>query len=412
MYGWDGRVVRIVVVSSWLPWPLDNGSRVRAYHLLRELSRRHTLTLLTFGTVQDASDLAPLDALCERVELIERVVPPAGRLGSRGLLSTVPRHLVQTESKQMRVFVREAVGRHDLALALQLDAARYLDGECRLPCVFEEAEVSVLREAYSREQRPLQRLRRGLTWLKHRSFVRSLANRFDRVTVVSEVERRHLEAMGCDATRIAIVPNGVEIPAIPPSLVRTARLVYPGPVTYFANLDAVQYFIEDIFPLVRRSRPGLTFWVTGLAEGVELGRLRAAEGVTFTGRLPQVETFVAESAVCVVPLRIGGGTRLKVLQAMAVGTPVVSTSKGIEGLDVEPERHVLVADTPDAFARQVLRVLDDSLLAARLAEASRRLVEERYTWGLIGEALERVIAAAVREHRSRRDPIARKTRQV
>ncbi len=130
----------------------------------------------------------------------------------------------------------------------------------------------------------------------------------------------------------------------------------------------------------------------------------AEPGVRFTGSLPEVDSVIAESAMCVVPLRIGGGTRLKVLQAMALSTPVVSTSKGIEGLAIEPERHVLVADSPDAFAAQVLRLLSDAPLVQGLTREALRLARERYAWPQIGDALERVINEAVEEHRHRDTP--------
>ena len=171
-----------------------------------------------------------------------------------------------------------------------------------------------------------------------------------------------------------------------PRAVRASQLVYPGSVTFSANLDAVRHFVREVLPLVRRVRSDVTFVVTGSTEGVEIADLAACEGVTFTGHLPDVGALVMESAACVVPLRIGGGTRLKVLQAMALGTPVVSTEKGIEGLDVEPERHVLVADGRESFAAQVLRVLSEPVLAEALSTNGHRLVRKRYGWDAIGDA--------------------------
>lgn len=395
--------MRLLVVSTWLPYPLDNGSRVRAYHLLKRLSQRHTITLLSFGSVRDAEALAPLKALCERLEVVLPTPLQNNRLGKRGLFSTVPRHYVQTDSEEMRRLVARSVETHDAAIGMQVDAARYLGGHPEIPRVFEEAEVGVLRDRFVREADLLRRLRHGLTWWKFRRFVRGLVNRFDRTTVVSAVERDHLRAVGCDASRVAIVPNGTVLPEAATMRRRhDNRLIYPGAVAYFANLDAVRYFVRDVLPLVRGQRPDVSFLVTGSTEGADIGDLACVPGVTFAGCLPDIDEAISESAVCVVPLRMGGGTRLKVLQAMALGTAVVSTSKGIEGLDLEPGRHVLVADSPSAFAAQVLRLLGDDNLRNQLVEASAALVRDRYTWDRIGEVFEGVLTEAVEEHAARR----------
>lgn len=394
--------MRLLVVSSWMPYPPDNGSRLRAYHLLKHLARRHTVTLLTFGRSQEADDLGPLQELCERVEVVAPVGVKAKGLGVEGLLSTVPRYYAQARSARMDALVDTVHGDHDAVLGLQIDVAlSLLRAAGTRPTVLDEVEVGGLKERYALERNLVRRCRHGLTWWKFRRFVRVLVSRFDRATVVSARERDHLRAIGCDIERVAVVPNGVEVPEVSPAGPRAVRLIYPGSVTYSANLDAVRFFIRDVLPIIRRSRPDLGFTVTGSTRGVDIADLARTEGVIFTGQLPDANPMIAGSAACVVPLRIGGGTRLKVLHAMALATPVVSTSKGIEGLDVEPGRHVLVADSAEAFAAQVLRVLGDPELGARLASAGRDVAERRYAWGPIGDALNDVIDRAVADRRSR-----------
>jgi glycosyltransferase involved in cell wall biosynthesis len=390
--------MRLLVVSSWFPYPPDNGTRLRTYHLLRHLARRHEISLLSFGepTPEDLRDAR------EFVQEVACVAPwqrPGASPGLRGLLSPTPRHFVQTDSVEMRRLVARAVAGKDAAIGQSVQAARYLHSCRTLPRVFEEVEVAVLREQCTRAPDLRSRLRYGLTWWKHRAFVRRLVDGFERATTVSSVERDLLGEIGCDVARVAVVPNGVDVESKRPSGgPRVPRLIYPGAVTYFANLDAVRFFANEILPLVRQARPDLEFLVTGETGDVDVSDL-VAVGVTFTGRLPDVDEAVGRSAACVVPLRIGGGTRLKVLEAMALGAPVVSTSKGIEGLEVGPERHALVADTPADFARQVLRLLGDPSLADRLTRDARRLVEERYSWMHCGELLEGVLDEAMRSHR-------------
>ena len=394
--------MKLLVVSTWLPYPPDDGSRVRAYHLLRHLARRHTVTLLSFGVPGSPDHLAALRSLYDHVEVVPPTRLNGNRLRKRGLLSPMPRYLVQTESARMKALVAAHVLQHDAAVSLQVNAAPYLAGWPEVPRIFEEVEVGVYRDACLQDTTVLRRWRRRLTCWKVQRFVRGLVNSFDRSTVVSVMERDHLVAVGCDRNRIAIVPNGTNAAdVLPPRACRASQLIYPGSVTYSANLDAVRYFVREILPLVRRVRPDVTFVVTGSTDGVDIGDLAAQEGVSFTGRLPDVDAVLAESAACVVPLRIGGGTRLKVLQAMALGTPVVSTGKGIEGLEVEPERHVLVGDGGPAFGAQVLRLLSAPALAGVLSKNGYGLVRERYGWEAIGGMFERVVEGAVADHASR-----------
>jgi glycosyltransferase involved in cell wall biosynthesis len=394
--------MKLLVVSSWMPYPPDNGSRLRAFRLLEELAGRHEITLLARGTPRDPRDVVQLRGLCRRLELVPPPLVESGRLGLGGLLSPVPRYYARTRSPRLSALIDDAAAGHDALLGLQIDVALPMLRAATLrPSVLDEIEVGMARERYMLEPHPVRRARRGLTWWKHRRFVRTLVDRFDRATVVSTPEREHLRAIGCPVDRIAIVPNGIDVPEAPPAVTRAVRLIYPGAVTYSANLDAVRFFVSEVLPLVRRSRPDLEFTVTGSTGGVDVSDLANVEGVTFTGWLDDAGPAIAESAACVVPVRVGGGTRLKVLQALALATPVVSTSKGIEGLDLAPERHVLVADTPEAFAAQVLRLLNDGDMAARLAAAGREFVRERYAWGPIARRLEAVIEAAVDDHRSR-----------
>jgi glycosyltransferase involved in cell wall biosynthesis len=387
--------MNLLIVSSWFPWPPDNGSKLRASALLGALGERHDITLLSFGSREDARNALTPAATCRSVHVVEGHPFHPGRLRLRYLLAATPRSLVQTYSPAMQALVDREAPLHDVALALQIGAAPYLLRHKTLPRVLEELEVGVIRNAYEAQHR-FRRARAGLTWWKLARYVRMLVERFDRTTVVSEVERDYLHAAGCDIGRVSVVPNGVDRRHL--AVVRmpqAAKLIYPGAITYSANRDAVRYFIGDIYPRIRAQRPDVTLDVTGDTGDIDVHALGHGEqGVTFTGRLADVKDAVARSAVCVVPLRVGGGTRLKVLEAMALGTPVVSTSKGIEGLSVSHDQHVLVGDTPAAFAAHVVRVLNDAQLSSRLSAAARSAVAETYTWDRIGAQLDAVIEEA------------------
>ena len=392
--------MKLLVVSSWFPHPPDNGSKLRAYHLLSHLAKRHDITLLSFAEPGEEADQGALQDVCRVV----RTVPgnpckPATALRARDLISATPRSYVQTYSPQMQALVDAAVPQHDAAVAFQCGAALYLTKHSTIARVFDEAEAGVIRDEFRTRPPGLVWCRRGLTWWKYGLFLRHLVEAFDRTTVVSEIERKHLVDAHCDVSALRVVPNGVDRHALErKNEPRPGRIIYSGAVTYSANLDAVRFFTREIFPLIRRARLA-TFMVTGSTGSVDTSELLADRCVTFTGRVPDVAHLVSHSSVSVVPLRVGGGTRLKILEAMAVGTPVVTTTKGAEGLAVEHGENILIADSPEAFANQVLRVMDDFVLRARLAANARRLVERLYTWDRIGSELENVIAEAQAAHR-------------
>jgi glycosyltransferase involved in cell wall biosynthesis len=196
---------------------------------------------------------------------------------------------------------------------------------------------------------------------------------------------------------VATVPNGVDLSGFAPrGAVPTSGLVFTGLMSYRPNVDAVTYFVREILPLIHRTRPAETFTIVGWGITDEV---RALLGplVIATSRVPDVRPYLAGAAAVVAPIRMGSGTRLKVLEALAMARPLVSTSLACEGLDVEPGRHLLVADDPARFAEAIIRVLEDRHLADRLGAAGRQLMESRYGWGAstaqLDEFHERVLAA-------------------
>jgi polysaccharide biosynthesis protein PslH len=255
-----------------------------------------------------------------------------------------------------------------------------------------------LRDQYTRQSRLSSRARYGLTWWKTQRYVAGLLRQFAGATVVSERERELLRPYAPAHLGLAVVPNGVDTSACAGSFgdPQADTLIYPGALSYDANFDAMAHFLGAIWPRLRAARPDVRLRVTGRAAPEQIAALPAADGVEFTGYLDDVRPAVARAWAEVVPLRKGGGTRLKVLEALALGTPVVSTSKGVEGLELEDERHVLVADTAEAFAAATERLLGQPKLRASLAAAGRQAVRERYDWRTIGARLNDLVYEVAR----------------
>jgi glycosyltransferase involved in cell wall biosynthesis len=384
--------MNVLVISAWCPYPPSNGAKLRAYFLLQQLSRRHTVTLLTFAHRDEDADphATALSTLCREIRVVAESPVHDRRDRRRGWISPMPRSLASSFSAAMQIEVDRALPGQDVAFGLTQWSAPYLLGRLAPPRVLDEIELTAIADQSSTGR---ARLRHELTWLKQKSFVRRAARDFARLTVVSEQERAVAIGAGCDPSRVVIVPNGVardylEAPRPP---VVAGRLVYSGSVTFPPNLDAVRFYVTEVLPKVREAHPGATLFVTGSIGDAPIADLIGRPGVVFTGHVSDVRSEVASSALCVVPLRAGGGTRLKILEALALGVPVVSTAKGAEGLGLEAGRDLLIADGADALAEATVRMLADDGLAARLSAAGRRIVEERHTWEIAGDALNRAL---------------------
>ncbi len=380
----------LLFLSRWFPYPPHNGSRIRAYNLLKALSGQFQVDLLSFAEEEVLPEhREAVRAVCRKVQTVPyRGYRPRGLRAGLGFFAPRPRFLVDTYHPGITRHVRAWARQHPYALVLgfEVDMLPYLERVQGTPRVLEELEISTPYDAWQKEKRPPQRLRRMLTWHKLRFYLRRALPALQGCTAVSETERQRLYRAIPAAPEIALVPNGVDTDyyrgAYPPPEPDT--LIYNGALTYRANFDAMTYFLRDIYPLVRARRPRVRLHITGKTAGVPVARLPLDSGVTLTGYLDDIRPAVARAWVTVVPLRVGGGTRLKILESLALGTPVVSTSKGVEGLDLQDGEHLLVADTPRDFAQAVLRLLEDPALRARLGKQGQERVRRRYDWRVIG----------------------------
>jgi glycosyltransferase involved in cell wall biosynthesis len=353
-----------------------------------------------------------MEAYCRPLGTVQyREFSPNRLKALLGFLSPRPRAVVDTYSQEMAALVEKtgANDAPDIVVACQLRSAPYALRLKQRPCVFEEIELTVAREQFLCQPSLTSRARYGLRWWKLSSFIGRLLRQFDGCTVVSERERDLVLNIVPEYNMLSVVPNGVDLDTYTGSFgtPKPDTLIYSGSLTYSANFDAMDFFLNDVFPQVKASRPEATLRITGRSDGVPLDRLPLGNGAELTGYLDDIRPAIAQSWMCVVPLQIGGGTRLKILEAMALGTPVISTSKGAEGLDITPGEDILIADEATEFADAVTRLLSDPALRARLAAGGRRLVEERYSWETCAQALEQLLHRVTRRSTERRTERAR-----
>ncbi|MBN2318332.1 MAG: glycosyltransferase [Acidobacteria bacterium] len=375
--------MKILFLSRWYPVPPDNGSKIRVLNLLRSLCEKHGVCLVSFTgpgenpAIGDFPDPAPEEI---------RVCPyndfnPRSRRAMLGYLGGKPRWIADTHSREMESLVRGAVERNrfDLVIASQTSMAAYFKTFSGIPSIFEEAELGCFHPGSLENISSLDRIKANLRWAKHRRYIAGLLPHFNACTVASEIERCMVSETAPGYLPVHVIPNGIDLEFYE----RPARernkdsLIFAGSLRYAANLQAVTWFLDEIFPVIRSEKPDAAITITG---DPGENRLPETPGVTLSGKVRDVHAYIEGAAVSVAPIRTGGGTRFKILEAFALGTPVVATSKAAEGLDAEAGKHFLRADTPRDFAQSVLRLLRNAGEARELAGRAREFVHAHYDW--------------------------------
>lgn len=380
--------MRVLFVSRWFPYPPVHGSKQRVFHLISALAATHEVSLVSFADDPSIEPDAPaIQSLCAGMHIV-----PWQGYASRspsallGLLASTPRSIAATYSTEMAARVREVCDTWNpsVVVASQITSASYHAAFAPRPAVFDEVELGVFADQVQRAPHAIARARHSLTWMKLGRYLTRVLRTMDACTVVSEAEAALVRRAVLNPPRLEVVPNGTTVPPeiVPLHERASETLIFTGALTYAANADAMRWFLQQCYPLIKERRPAATLRITGVTGGLRMG----GAGVLQTGHVADARALVAQTAVSIAPLQWGGGTRLKLLEAMAVGTPIVATSKAAEGLAVAHDVHLLLADSPQDFAAAVLHLLDDGALRQRLVENARQLVVERYQWSSIGRA--------------------------
>jgi glycosyltransferase involved in cell wall biosynthesis len=378
--------MRILFLSRWFPYPPNNGSKLRIINLLRGLASKHDVDLLSFTDRSVSEDhLLNLRTFCDEIRFVHwSEYNSNSKPALMGMFQTTPRSVIDTFSPEMAQAIRQMMERHsyDLVIASQFDMAAYRQFFKDLPALFEEVEVGVLYARYTNATTIIQRIRNRLTWEKHQRYLKNLLHDFQSCSVVSAQERDLVLDKVTDSINIDIIPNGVrleEYDHIQPSPEPTT-LIFTGPFSYYVNYEAMCWFLEKVFPSVRNKIPDVKLIITGDHAGLPLP---AVTNVIQTGFVSDVRPYVANSWASVAPILQGGGTRLKIIESMALRTPVVSTTKGAEGLGVHNGKEILLADTPEEFINAVMQILVDGDLRQEISTNAYRFVQENLDWSVI-----------------------------
>lgn len=387
---------RVLAVTSRLPFPPREGHQLRSWHLLKALAARHEVTLLSF--LRDDDDPADTGPLRDALAGLETFPIPSGR--SRGALAGALLRGVLTRRPFVAAkYASPALRRRLATLAREADLVHFdmlplmAHADCvppGVPVVFNAHNVEhvLLHTRAAMEPRPAVRafLRGQVSRL--RAFERSACRRADAVLACSDADAALLRELA-DGTQVRVVPNGVDLQSNRPATRSDgagARLVFVGQMGWFPNRDGVEWFLRDIFPRILTARPDAEFVLVGKADGLDVPA-DVAPRVRRAGFVPDLRPLVHDAAVYVVPLRAGSGTRLKVLEAMALGKAIVTTAVGSEGIALRDGHSALYADDAESFAAAALALLGDPERAARLGGAARACAESTYGWDAIGRGL-------------------------
>jgi glycosyltransferase involved in cell wall biosynthesis len=385
------------------------GAQVRLLGLLACLARTHEVSLLSF--VQPRADNArAVEAIRDYCE--EVVTVPNDRLGSEGaskralqvrsVLSSRSRLRMFHERRSFQTALDDlaARSRYDLVQVEGCYMARYaFPRDAAVVLDEHNIEYEIYRRSVSISTALPRKLYNFLDYLKLRSEEQRSWRTVDAVAVPSFRDQATIQRI-VPGARVAVVPNAVDLEFFSPIGPRpeASTLLFFGAMNYFPNVDAVTFFLREVMPLLKRSHPTLKLVIVGSLPPPAVLRW-AGSDVVVTGAVDDVRPYLERARGVVVPLRVGGGTRLKILEAMAMGKAVVSTTVGAEGLAVTDDHDILLADDAESFAAQTRRVLDDDALVARLGLAAHRLVETDYQWKASARKLEALYASAVAARR-------------
>jgi len=381
--------MKVLLLTQVLPYPPDSGPKVKTYNVIKYLSRRHEITLVSFIRAGESRHVGELARFCARVHTVEmrRSSVRDARFLAASLLSHTPFLVCRDWSPEMGNLVRRLTREEqfDVVHVDQLGMAQYARLAKGVHTVLDQhnAVYTVVRRLARAEGWRLRRPFLELEWRKLRHYEGRVCAEFDHVLTVTDEDRQHLLEASHGRGSFSTVPIAVDVEETLPvqrrpdakSVVSIATMYYPP------NVDGVLWFATEVFPLIRRLAPATRFTVVGARPPMAVRRLTTRDpNIVVTGYVENLAPVLSDAALLIVPLRSGSGMRVKILEAFARGIPVVSTSIGCEGIDVTPGEDILVADAPLSFSQAVLRLLQDTPFAERLAAKARCLVEKKYDW--------------------------------
>lgn len=400
--------MHILWIKTELLHPVDKGGRIRTYQMLRALARQHEVTYLTLDDGTAAPDaIAKATEYCTRVEVVPFAPPPKGSAGFyaallTNLLSPLPYAIARYEVPALRDRLRALCATHavDVIVCDFLTPSINVPDDLGVPVVlFQHNVEAMIWERYVQvASHPLKKLYMREQWRRMQRFEAQECRRVDRVVAVS-VQDAEVFRRDYGVAEVPDVPTGVDtdyfvresdVARVPGSM------VFTGSMDWMPNEDGIAWFVSAILPEIRREIPEATLTIVGRNPTAGVRALHAPDGgVTVTGSVPDVRPYLASHQLFIVPLRVGGGTRLKIYEGMTMGLPTVSTTIGAEGLPVVDGEHLLLADDPIAFARACIALLRDPARSDAMGAAADQYVRAQFGWDGVASRFAEFCQAAI-----------------
>ncbi|MFN2577916.1 MAG: glycosyltransferase [Pyrinomonadaceae bacterium] len=385
--------LRVLQFAPRTPWPLDTGAKLRNYHLARIVGMQARISLLAFNDQQ--IDTSALGKVYRRIVTVSRSPGYSFANVLRGAVGRTPLPLLNYTTNEMMNALAQVLAddEFDIVQVESIHLMNYLSllHSARhrpvVVCDWHNVESDLMSQYAEREtNRARKTYARRTARLLKASEIKAL-NEFDAHLAVSDQDAERLRGLNSRAP-ILVIENGVDAAHYATEQSATKnRIIFVGSMDYHANIDGAITFARDVWPKVKEKKPELVFTIVGRDPSPAVRELSSIAGVEVTGSLADVRPYYAEAIAAVVPLNVGGGSRLKILEAMATGVPVVSTVLGAEGLNVRDGENIVLVDAPQAMAAALIGLVDNRELQKRLIAGGDALVGERYDWSTLGAKL-------------------------
>lgn len=394
-------MLKLLLLGVQPPYPPRSGGQTRRWEMLKYLGARHRVSFVYLGDSDELSAPQAVQAVCERVVLVPRQItlsPDDRKLGGIAPMQVKP-YALASMSQAIQSLDPHSF---DLVLVDTVFMSMYRDLLPPQSVLLEQNVESQIYQRYARLNASTldnsELLHANMTWRALTLYENHVWTQYPLRVVVSANDQRELQRRSPTGKSI-VVPNGVDLeafPLLPPNASHT--LFFAGTLDYFPNPDAVMFLLRDILPRVRQSIPDVSLLVAGRNPRPEFAALADPPHIQIIGDPPDMQVFAEQASLSVVPLRVGGGTRLKILDALAWGLPIVTTSIGCEGLDLTDGQHVLIRDEPTAFADAIVELWSDPALYNALRRNGRALIERDYPWEPILERFEQELITFARTY--------------
>ena len=373
--------MNILFLTPYLPYPLNSGGKIRTLNLIKILSRDHNVYLVSLVQPDELGHISGLEKYCKVIPL-NYSTQKYNRLKS--LLSTYPyitmlKHYSHGNQRSIDNLIDKCD--FDIIQVESLYMSAYIKNNFKIPMIFDAHNIEsdiLYRTCISKFN--IKSILNCIDYLKNRKYEKNIIKRFNACISVSEIDNERLKVMG--AKKLMILPNCADLNFFYPVKRSdfSPKIIFTGFMNWYPNIDAIECFYKEAYTILKKMIPDIKILIVGREPNDSILRLGENEDIIITGEVPDVRPFISDSDICIVPLRIGGGTRLKILEYFAMKKPVISTSIGAEGIDVENKKHLVIEDDISKFPNRIIELIKDREYAGYLAKNGRELVEKKYSW--------------------------------